>query len=133
MVPPGTTTSSLEGRSRMASRRKPKLPTQGKSRTLGDSARAWRVRLYAPEAGGVDIGGHKSAHRQYTSYASVPWSDKRRSDLLFHDWEGDGHVDHIGTFIGDGQMIQTWQVGSPLQVTALWTSDHMPKVARPFV
>jgi hypothetical protein len=37
----------------MASRRKPKLLAQGKPRTLGGSTRAWRVRLYAPEAGGT--------------------------------------------------------------------------------
>lgn len=37
----------------MASRKKPKLLAQGKPRTLGGSTRAWRVRLYAPEAGGT--------------------------------------------------------------------------------
>jgi hypothetical protein len=37
----------------MASRRNPKLLAQGKPRTLGGSTRAWRVRLYAPEAGGT--------------------------------------------------------------------------------
>src|SRR5665811_2352786 len=35
----------------MTSRRKLKLLTQGKPRTLGGSTRAWRVRLYAPESG----------------------------------------------------------------------------------
>ena len=37
----------------MASRRKPKLLAQGKPRTLGGSAGAWRVRLHAPEAGRI--------------------------------------------------------------------------------
>lgn len=37
----------------MPTRKKPKLLAQGKSRTLGGSARPWRVRLYAPEAGGT--------------------------------------------------------------------------------
>ncbi|WP_341359592.1 hypothetical protein V5H98_18045 [Georgenia sp. M64] len=36
----------------MPPRRKPTLLAQGKPRTLGGSARPWRVRLYAPEAGG---------------------------------------------------------------------------------
>jgi hypothetical protein len=34
-------------------RKKPTLLAQGKPRTLGGSARPWRVRLYAPEAGGT--------------------------------------------------------------------------------
>jgi len=37
----------------MPTRRKPLLLAQGKPRTLGGSARSWRVRLYAPEAGGT--------------------------------------------------------------------------------
>ena len=37
----------------MPPRKKPKLLAQGKPRTLGGSARPWRVRLYAPEAGGT--------------------------------------------------------------------------------
>ena len=37
----------------MASSRKPKLLAQGKPRILGGSKRSWRVRLYAPEAGGT--------------------------------------------------------------------------------
>ncbi|KQW45962.1 hypothetical protein ASC77_18815 [Nocardioides sp. Root1257] len=37
----------------MPTRKKPTLLAQGKPRTLGGSARPWRVRLYAPEAGGT--------------------------------------------------------------------------------
>ncbi|HSK55479.1 MAG TPA: hypothetical protein VK908_09500 [Jiangellales bacterium] len=37
----------------MPPRRKPTLLAQGKPRTLGGSARPWRVRLYAPEDGGT--------------------------------------------------------------------------------
>lgn len=37
----------------MPPRKQPKLLAQGKPRYLGDSARAWRVRLYAPEPGGT--------------------------------------------------------------------------------
>ncbi len=37
----------------MPPRRKPTLLAQGKPRTLGGSSRPWRVRLYAPEAGGT--------------------------------------------------------------------------------
>lgn len=37
----------------MPPRKKPKLLAQGKPRYLGGSARAWRVRLYAPEPGGT--------------------------------------------------------------------------------
>lgn len=87
----------------------------------------------AMQAGGFDIGGHRSANTQYTRYAHIPWGDKRRGDLLFYDWTGDGHIDHVATYLGDGQMIHTWEKGTPLQVTGLWTSDHTAKVARPFV
>jgi hypothetical protein len=37
----------------VATRKKPTLLAQGKPRTLGGSARPWRVRLYAPENGGT--------------------------------------------------------------------------------
>lgn len=37
----------------MPPRKKPTLLTQGKPRTLGGGTRPWRVRLYAPEAGGT--------------------------------------------------------------------------------
>ena len=37
----------------MATRKRPTLLAQGKPRTLGGSARPWRVRLYAPEDGGT--------------------------------------------------------------------------------
>ena len=37
----------------MPPRRKPTLLAQGKPRTLGGSARPWRVRLYAPDDGGT--------------------------------------------------------------------------------
>jgi len=37
----------------MPARKKPALLAQGKPRTLGGSARPWRVRLYAPENGGT--------------------------------------------------------------------------------
>jgi len=45
-------TSSLGGR-RTPAGRKPTLLARGKPRTLGGSARPWRVRLYAPEPGGT--------------------------------------------------------------------------------
>lgn len=37
----------------MPARTKPTLLAQGKPRTLGGSARPWRVRLFAPEDGGT--------------------------------------------------------------------------------
>ena len=38
----------------MPPRKRPALLGQGKPRLLGGSTRAWRVRLYAPEAGGTN-------------------------------------------------------------------------------
>lgn len=86
----------------------------------------------AMQAGGFDIGGHYSADTQYNRYAGIPWEDKRRGDLLFYDWTGNGVIDHVATYLGDGQMIHTWETGTPLQVTDLWTTDHVGQVARPF-
>jgi hypothetical protein len=37
----------------VTTRKRPTLLAQGKRRTLGDSARPWRVRLYAPEPGSI--------------------------------------------------------------------------------
>jgi cell wall-associated NlpC family hydrolase len=31
----------------------------------------------------------------------------RRGDLVFYDYSGDGTVDHVGIYIGDGNMIHT--------------------------
>ncbi len=86
----------------------------------------------AMQAGGFDIGGHLSANTQYNNYAHIPKANMRRGDLLFYNLDNDAAVDHVGTYIGDGQMIHTWEEGTPLQVTSLWTSGLMPNVARPF-
>lgn len=86
----------------------------------------------AMQAGGVDI-GYVSANSQYNyDFAHIPKADMRRGDLVFYNLDSDAAVDHVGTYIGDGQMIHTWEEGTPLQVTNLWTSGLMANVARPF-
>lgn len=84
----------------------------------------------AMQAGGFDI-GYEASYQQYTR-ANVLWADKRRGDLVFYDLTGNDVVDHVGIYLGGGQMIHARDYGLPLAVTDLMTGGHTAKVYRPF-
>lgn len=84
----------------------------------------------AMQAGGFDI-GYEASYEQYER-ANVLWADKRRGDLVFYDLTGNGVVDHVGIYLGDGQMIHARNEGLPLAITDLMTGGHTAKVYRPF-
>lgn len=80
-------------------------------------------------AGGRDMGRHQSANTQYGNYATIPRSEMRRGDLLFMDWEGDGHVDHVGIYLGGGRMINAVEPGVDLRIQNV-PSSYKANIAR---
>jgi NlpC/P60 family protein len=57
----------------------------------------------------------------------VSWDELRAADLMFYDGDGDGRVDHVDTYIGNGWAIDS--SGSPGGVTIMWVgtgwyADH---------
>jgi cell wall-associated NlpC family hydrolase len=57
----------------------------------------------------------------------VAWDDLKPADLLFYDGDGDGRVDHVDTYIGNGWAIDS--SSSPGGVTIMWVgtgwyADH---------
>lgn len=58
---------------------------------------------------------------------SVKWDDLRSGDLMFYDGDGDGRVDHVDTYLGNGWAIDS--SSSPGGVTIMWVgtgwyADH---------
>jgi NlpC/P60 family/S-layer homology domain len=57
----------------------------------------------------------------------VSWGDLRAGDLLFYDGDGDGRVDHVNTFIGNGWAIDSSDSLGGVTLTWLgsgWYADH---------
>ncbi len=69
--------------------------------------------------------GWSLAQRTSTDMAStggrVRWSDLKAGDLLFYDGDGDGRVDHVDTYVGNGWAIDS--SSSPGGVTIMWVGD----------
>jgi hypothetical protein len=69
---------------------------------------------------GWDLGQRDSASMAATG-GRVRWPDLRVGDLLFYDGDGDGRVDHVNTFIGNGWAIDS--SGSLGGVTIVWVGS----------
>jgi cell wall-associated NlpC family hydrolase len=73
--------------------------------------------LYAWKAGGKSL-PHSSA-AQYNATTRVPTSALVPGDLLFYG----SPIHHVGLFVGNGQMIEASQEGTPVRYASIWRSD----------
>jgi NlpC/P60 family/S-layer homology domain len=66
---------------------------------------------------------------------NVAWGELKPADLMFYDGDGDGRVDHVDTYIGNGWSIDS--SSSPGGVTIMWVgtgwyADHFVRGRRIF-
>jgi cell wall-associated NlpC family hydrolase len=66
---------------------------------------------------GVDL--PRTAAAQYGAVAHIPLSDLQPGDLVF--W-GYGGIDHVGIYVGGGEVVHAPDTGSLVQVQAIWNS-----------
>jgi cell wall-associated NlpC family hydrolase len=51
----------------------------------------------------------------------LQYDELRPGDLMFYDGDGDGRVDHVDTFIGNGWALDS--SSTPGGVTIMWVGD----------
>jgi len=71
----------------------------------------------------------RTSKDQATHGTSIPVGQQKRGDCLFFDYNGDGVIDHVGTYLGDGTMIHTNTPTTGINVKAIGT----PKIVRRFI
>jgi hypothetical protein len=78
-----------------------------------------------------DYPGWELPQRTSASMASVGdrthWKELRPGDLLFYDGDGDGTVDHVNTYLGDGWAMDTGSSNGGTTITYVagnWYQDH---------
>lgn len=81
--------------------------------------------------------GWTLAERSSADMASVgdpvAWDDLRPGDLMFYDGNGDGVVDHVNTYIGNGWAIDAASGNAGVTITYVagnWYEDHFVKGRR---
>jgi cell wall-associated NlpC family hydrolase len=57
---------------------------------------------------------------------TIAFKDAQRGDLLFFDYSGDGVIDHVAIYLGDGTMIHTNTVATGINIKATGT----PKIVK---
>ncbi|HEX6230089.1 MAG TPA: C40 family peptidase [Actinomycetota bacterium] len=63
----------------------------------------------------------------------VRWEDIRPGDLLFYDGSGDGTVDHVNTYLGNGWAIDAANGNAGVTITRVrenWYEDHFVHARR---
>jgi hypothetical protein len=63
----------------------------------------------------------------------VTWEELKPGDLLFYDGDGDGTVDHVDTYIGNGWALDSGGSNAGVTVTYVagnWYEDHFVKGRR---
>ncbi len=66
---------------------------------------------------GVDL--PRTAAAQYGAVAHIPLSDLQPGDLVF--W-GYGGIDHVGIYVGGGDVVHAPDTGTVVQVQAIWNN-----------
>lgn len=86
---------------------------------------------------GLSAPGGRTADNQGDASATVATGpltanlDKAQpGDLLFWDYENDGKWDHVGLYIGNGQMVHAPQPGSVVKVVPVYDAGAAMKIGR---
>ncbi len=70
---------------------------------------------------GWSLDQRTSADMARMAPAKIRFDDLRPGDLMFYDGNGDGTVDHVDTFIGNGYAVDS--SSTPGGVTIMWVRD----------
>ena len=73
--------------------------------------------LYAWRAGGRSL--PHSSRAQYSATARVSTSALQPGDLLFYG----NPIHHVGIYVGNGQMVEASETGTPVRYASIWRSD----------
>ncbi len=88
----------------------------------GSSARATTRTGTSPPRVRTSGGICRSARRRtWRRSASCTYDELQPGDLMFYDGDGDGRVDHVDTFIGNGWALDS--SSTPGGVTIMWVGD----------
>ncbi|HMK63316.1 MAG TPA: NlpC/P60 family protein [Acidimicrobiales bacterium] len=63
----------------------------------------------------------RTAQEQYDAIAHVDMSDLQPGDLVFWD-DGTSSVQHVGMYVGDGDVIDAPETGEVVQIQPIWTN-----------
>lgn len=89
----------------------------------------------SPQEGGFDCSGftqyvfrqagytlNRISSDQAKQGTYVSRSNIRPGDLIFYSFQGDGNINHVGIYIGNGQMIHSPKTGDVVKTTDITTS-----------
>ena len=68
--------------------------------------------------GQAGVGIPRTADAQYHSIAQVPLSAMEPGDLVF--WGSGGYADHVGIYVGNGDVVHAPSSGQTVRVQAIW-------------
>lgn len=63
----------------------------------------------------------RTAQEQYDAIPHVPMSDLQPGDLVFWD-DGTSSVQHVGMYVGNGDVVDAPQTGEDVQIQPIWTN-----------
>ena len=63
----------------------------------------------------------RTAQEQYDATTHIPLSDLEPGDLLFWD-DGTSSVQHVGMYVGNGNIIDAPETGENVQIQPMWTN-----------
>jgi len=85
-----------------------------------DDNSIWEVAPPRPYAG-WELAQRTSADMAAMTSKRIAFRDLRPGDLMFYDGDGDGTVDHVDTYIGNGYSLDS--SSTPGGVTIMWVGD----------
>ena len=66
----------------------------------------------------------RDADRQAAHGTPVAAANRRPGDLVFFRGSASGPISHVGMYVGNGQMIDAPNTGSPVRIESLWSSGY---------